>query len=91
MTTTHKNSSAHDAHSDYTAQYLVLLNDHDRTRALLFTRDQRYLADLIDDDGLMLDNLMRCGRACPAPSKVAKQAWASAPASVRCFALDAEH
>lgn len=84
MATTHKNSRSHD---EYTAQYLVLLNDHEHTRALLFARDQRYLAELIDD-GLMLDNLMRCGRVCPPPSKVAKQAWASAPASVQCFELD---
>jgi len=88
--TPNKNSSSR--HDDYTATYLVLLNDHDSTRALLFARDQRYLAELFDDDnGLMLENLMRFGRECPPPGKVAEQAWASAPASVVCFSLDVEH
>jgi hypothetical protein len=86
MTTNNKNSSSH---KDYTARYLVLLSHQDSTRALLFTQDQRYLSDLIDEDGLMLDNLLRRGRVCPTPNRVAKAAWASAPATVRCYALDA--
>lgn len=79
-------------HDEYTARYLVLLSQHESTRALLFGRDQRYLAELFNDDnGLMLETLMRNGRECPAPRMVAEQAWAGAPASVVCFALDTEH
>jgi len=75
----------------YTARYLVLLgHDNATPRALLFTRDQRYLAEVLDDDGLVIENLMKTGIACPPPRKVAAQAWASAPATVRCYALDAD-
>ncbi|MBX3619983.1 MAG: hypothetical protein KF891_08365 [Rhizobacter sp.] len=76
------------SNSDYTARYLVLLGDEHATRALLFARDSRYLAEVIDDDGLVLDDLMKCGTACPPPGDVARQAWANAPATVQCFALD---
>jgi hypothetical protein len=76
---------------DYTARYLVLLG-HDATRrALLFARDQRYLAEVIDEDGMLLDNLMKAARACPTPGRVAEHTRASTPATVLCFALDAEH
>lgn len=76
--------------AEYTARYLVLLGQDSARRVLLFARDQRYLAEVIDDDGLVVDNLMKAGRACPTPGRVAAHAWASAPASVQCFALDAE-
>lgn len=87
--TPQKNHSAAPARGDYTARYLVLLGRDDAsTRALLFGGDQRYLAEVIDDDGLVLDNLMKAGRACPPPPDVARRAWADAPATVTCFALD---
>ena len=56
--------NVNDAH---TARYLVLLNRGDATRALLFGQDHRYLAEVIDDDGLVVDNLMKAGRACLPP------------------------
>jgi hypothetical protein len=80
----HKNST-----TPYTARYLVLLgHDNVISRALLFARDQRFLAEVFDEDGLVIENLLKTGTACPPPRKVAAQAWASAPATVRCYALD---
>lgn len=80
---------------DYTARYLVLLG-HDATRrALLFTSDQRNLAEVIDDDGMLVDNLMKAARACPTPGRVAgrvaEHARAGNSSTVLCFALDPEY
>jgi hypothetical protein len=78
-------------HNTYTARYLVLLGEEKNvTRALLFAQDQRYLSEVFDDDGLLVDNLMRGARACPPPTAVAARAWADAPSSVQCFALGEE-
>ncbi|MCR5882644.1 hypothetical protein LRS03_07145 [Rhizobacter sp. J219] len=76
---------------DHTARYLVLLNHDDATRALLFAKDHRYLAEVIDDDGLVVDNLMRAGTRCVPPREVAEQTRATSPVKLMCFALDTEH
>lgn len=73
---------------DHTARYLVLLNQDDATRALLFAEDHRYLAEVIDDDGLVVDNLMKAGTVCVAPREVAEQAGSEEP-KLLCFALEA--
>lgn len=52
----------------YRARYLLLLRDESAQRALLFDTDGHYLAELIDDDGLVLDNLVRSGTACLPPA-----------------------
>ncbi|HEY0819212.1 MAG TPA: hypothetical protein VGD46_10570 [Rhizobacter sp.] len=75
----------------HTARYLVLLDQDDARRALLFAQDDRFLGEVIDDDnGLVLDNLMRAGNLCPPPRRVAEYARAANAASLLCFALDEE-
>ena len=81
----------HDRHQ-HTAKYLILLKDETVQRALLFGGDHRYLTELIDDDGLVLENLIRFGTACPPPRDLAFDAvipWQTPqqPLDVRCFAL----
>jgi hypothetical protein len=76
---------------DHTARYLVLLDQDDARRALLFAQDDRFLGEVIDDDnGFVVDNLMRAGNRCAPPRKVAEYADAAGGASLLCFALDAE-
>lgn len=76
----------------HTAKYLILLKDETAQRALLFGGDHRYLTELIDDDGLVLENLIRFGTACLPPGDLALDAvvpWQTPQQSldVRCFAL----
>lgn len=76
----------------HTAKYLILLKDETAQRALLFGGDHRYLTELIDEDGLVLENLIRFGTACSPPRDLALDAVISWQASqqrldVRCFAL----
>lgn len=76
---------------DHSARYLVLLNhDHDdATRVLLFAHDHRYLSEVIDDDdGLLVDNLMKAGTRCVPPREVAEQARKGAAMKLMCFTLE---
>lgn len=78
--------------NQHTAKYLILLKDETVQRALLFGGDYRYLTELIDDDGLVLENLIRCGTACSPPGDLALDAvisWQASrqPMDMRCFAL----
>ena len=77
--------------SSYKAKYLILLSFPKVERALLFGVDHRYLTELIDDDGLVLDNLTRSGIACMPPKELAQEALMlmhePAAAQVRCFSL----
>lgn len=77
---------------DHSARYLVLLNHNDdATRALLFARDHRYLAEVIDDDGgLLVDNLMKAGTRCVPPREVAEQARTVEAMKLMCFTLEEE-
>ena len=83
----------HEAEQDsgYKARYLVLLSDRSTQRALLFGMDHQYLTEVIDDDGMVLENLTRFGTACVAPKDIALDARQMASQSVtfelRCFAL----
>ncbi|MET0335939.1 MAG: hypothetical protein ABW190_16860 [Rhizobacter sp.] len=68
----------------------MLLGTDEAQRALLFAKDQRYLSEVIDEDGLLVDNLMRAARACPPPAVASAHSdCVSAPASAQWFALDA--
>lgn len=72
----------------YRARYLVLLGDESAQRALLFDTNCHYLAELIDDDGLVLDNLVRSGTACLPPAELGFDAPRVAQAvKVECFSL----
>jgi len=71
---------------NYRAKYLVLLDNGGAPRALLFDQDRHYLAELIDDDGLVLDNLMRVGTMCSMPADLALHSVAN-PLTMRCFTL----
>lgn len=81
-----------DKQNQHTAKYLILLKDETAQRALLFGGDHRYLTELIDDDGMVLDNLIRFGTACPPPGDLVLDAAVpsnrpQARVDVRCFAL----
>ena len=75
----------------HTARYLVLVNSNASPRALLYGGDHRFLAEL-DDDGLVLDNLIRAGTLCLPPGELSRacDAILFAPQGdgrVQCFAL----
>lgn len=72
------------------AKYMVLLGPDHAQRALLFNGDHDYLAEVIDDDGLVVENLVRSSRRCPAPGNLALNDVVPPPAvdaGMRCFAL----
>lgn len=50
----------------YSAKYLVLLQTHAAPRALLFNGEHDFLAEL-DDDGFVVDDLVRAGTPCAPP------------------------
>ena len=50
----------------YRAKYLVLLHTSLRQRALLFNGENDFLAEL-DDDGIIVDSLVRSGTPCEPP------------------------
>ncbi|MEY4563217.1 MAG: hypothetical protein RLZZ618_2494 [Pseudomonadota bacterium] len=76
----------------HNARYLVLLGPTDAPRALLFSGEHRYLAEMIDDDGMMVDTLLKSSRVCPRPRNLKFDAVATvdpahAAKDVRCYAL----
>ncbi len=74
--------------TEHTAKYLILLGSDRATRALLFGQDHRFLAEVLDDeDGLVVDNLMRAGTSCLPPDDVTMPVPAGAATRMRCFAL----
>ena len=85
------NSKFVEQDSGYKARYLILLSDHTAQRALLFGVDHRYLTEVIDDDGLVLENLTRFGTACLPPQDIEADALTlmgqPGTAEVRCFSL----
>jgi hypothetical protein len=56
--------------SPHTARYLILLGSADAKRALLFSGECEYLAEMIDEDGLTLEQLLRSGTMCPPPREL---------------------
>ncbi len=78
----------------HSAKYLVLYGPEQSPRALLFSGEHRYLAERFDDeDGLMLDNLIRhSSKLCAPPcdlllDQAVPRAELMSDAPVRCFAL----
>jgi hypothetical protein len=85
------------------ARYLLLFGSKESPRAVLFDEQERLLAEMIDEDGFLVDSLLREGRAVRPPSKLvaavshalracAKQVRLSGTAAtadlhLRCFAL----
>ena len=71
-----------------TAKFLVLL--HDAPRALLFDSQQCLLGEVIEEDGFIIDGLLRIATPCPEPLDTLLQAIVPAPSpkqSVRYFEL----
>lgn len=76
----------------HSAKYLVLLGPHEAPRALLFNGEHDYLAEMIDDDGFMIENLLKSSKICSTPSDLSFDALidpqhAGTSQGVRCFAL----
>jgi hypothetical protein len=74
------------------AQYMVLLGPAETPRALLFDRQCHYLAEMFDEDGLLVDQLVKSSRVCPPPRGLMLDDVMPPPAAVaadalRCFAL----
>jgi len=75
------------------AHYMVLLGPTDAPRALLFSDECRYLAEMFDEDGMLVENLVKCSRECPPPSALRFDGVVPAPAScggVQCYELQDE-
>jgi len=76
----------------HSAKYLILLGPQDAPRALLFNGQHDYLAEMIDDDGLMVENLLKSSRVCPTPhaldfGPLLSPQHSAGGQAVRCFAL----
>ncbi len=70
------------------AKFLVLFDD--TTRALLFDRDQSLLGEVIEEDGFIVDSLLRSATECPLPRGEFLQVLVPPPApqqAMRCFEL----
>jgi hypothetical protein len=71
-----------------TAKFLLLVDG--ARRAILLDDDQRHLGEVIEEDGFIVDSLLRGARSCPVPSFEALAAMHPAPspnARMRCFEL----
>ncbi len=73
------------------AEYLVLLGPETAPRALLFNGEHHYLAEMIDADGLMMDDLLRQSSKLREPPRGLALEKMIPPSElrggVRCFAL----
>ena len=70
------------------AKFLVLLND--TPRALLFDGDRQLLGEVIEEDGFIVDRLLRSASECPCPDDAMLRAFVPPPSpdiGVRCFEL----
>lgn len=70
------------------AKFLVLLDGV--PRALLFDSERRLVCELIDDDGFIVDTLLRTARPCPLARDTLLRAIVPAPPPgepPRCFEL----
>ena len=69
-----------------TARFLVLLDD--ARRALLFDSKQCLIGEVIDDDGHIVDHLLKLATACPIPHARMLDAMVPPPSQpVRCYDL----
>ena len=70
------------------ARFLVLLDAE--PRALLLDSDQRLLGEVIEDDGFIVDTLLRTAKACSLPMPplvLANMPPPMASGAMRCFEL----
>ena len=71
------------------AKFLILLDD--APRALLFDSQQCLLGEVIEEDGFIVDSLLRGARECPVPRDEMLRAIVPPPSPqlpVRCFELN---
>jgi hypothetical protein len=71
-----------------TAKFLLLVDG--AQRAILLDGSQRHLGEVIEEDGFIVDGLMRGARSCPVPSTEALATVHPAPpanAPMRCYEL----
>ena len=69
-------------------KFLVLLDD--APRALLFDSEQQLLGEVIEEDGFIVDSLLRSASECPRPDATMLDRLVPPPAPndrVRCFEL----
>jgi hypothetical protein len=52
------------------ARYLLLFGSKESPRAVLFDEEERLLAEMIDEDGFLVDSLLREGRAVSPSSRL---------------------
>jgi hypothetical protein len=70
------------------AKFLLLLDDS--PRALLFDSERRLLGEVIEEDGFIVDSLLRSASECPRPGADMLGAVVPPPSPrqpVRCFEL----
>lgn len=70
------------------AKFLLLLDD--APRALLFDSERRLLGEVIEEDGFIVDSLLRSASECPRPGDDMMGAVVPPPSPqrpVRCFEL----
>jgi hypothetical protein len=61
------------------ARFLLILDD--AHRAFLFDGEQKLLGEVIEDDGFIVDELLRAARECPPPRERMLSAVVPAPAA----------
>ena len=69
-------------------KFLLLLDD--APRALLFDGQQKLLGEVIEEDGFIVDSLLRSASECPCPDAGMLRAVVPSPAPndrMRCFEL----
>jgi hypothetical protein len=86
-----QNASRH-LSDDHRARYLVLFGAAEAPRAALFDIHERLLTEMIEDDGYIVDNLVRASTACAAPRPAMVDAIEAIDrdadlAGARCFRL----
>ena len=70
------------------AKFLLLLDDS--PRALLFDGQRRFLGEVIEEDGFIVESLLRSASACPSPTDEMLSRVVPPPSSqqpMRCFEL----
>jgi hypothetical protein len=74
------------------AKYLVLCGSNEAPRALLFNDAYQYLTEMIEEDGFILDRLLKAGRACALPLasllKSLPPLKGVGSVNLRCYALE---
>jgi len=70
------------------AKYMILFGPPDAPRALLFDREHRFLAEVFDEDRMVLDQLMKSSHVCAPPRNLELEGVTVEPEDATCcFAL----